>query len=375
MIKIITVVGARPQFIKAAAISRIISREYANTVQEIMVHTGQHYDVSLSKIFFDELQIPPPKYQLNIGSLSNTEQLAAMLPHLEKILLAEQAHAVLVYGDTNSTLAASIAAANAGVPLVHVEAGLRSFNKTMPEERNRIICDMLSTLLFTPTDAGYTNLRQEGLTDNEKRKVYRCGDVMLDNALYYAQQLNANNLDTWHLKPQEFVLLTLHRAENTDDAQRLTHILQSINQLSIEHQMPVLWPIHPRTLKMLNTQTHQILYKSLCENNYVKIIEPVSYLQMLLLEKYARFVMTDSGGVQKETSFFNKESMVLRNQTEWTELVTVGAAHLVGADAEKIKQCFVQLLKSKPKEYGNLYGDGHAAAFIIAQITKYFATI
>jgi UDP-GlcNAc3NAcA epimerase len=379
MIKLITIVGARPQFIKAAALNRIIRARYTDSIEEIIVHTGQHYDAAMSQLFFDELELTIPKYNLNVGSQLHAEQTAAMMNNLEKILLAEKPNAVIVYGDTNSTLAGALTASKLHIPVVHIEAGLRSFNKNMPEEINRIVADTVSTLLFTPTLAGYYNLLNEGFKEGatEKHtinnpKVYHSGDVMYDNALYYSEKMKSEILLQNKLNENDYVLTTIHRAENTDNNERLTSIFETINELSLDHKLKFVLPLHPRTIKMLQLETNKQLYNKIQNNDNLKIISPTSYTKMLLLEKNAKIVMTDSGGVQKEAYFFNKPCIVLRKETEWVELVENNAAILANADAEKIKSAFEKVLKLNNVNATPLFGDGNAASFIVEKILSNF---
>ena len=269
MIKIVTVIGARPQIIKAAALSRAIKHKFNTELKEIIVHTGQHYDVNMSQVFFDELGIPTPDYNLNAGSGSHGKQTALMISGLEEILLTERPQALVVYGDTNSTLAGAIAASKLHIPIVHIEAGLRSFNKSMPEEINRIVCDHVSTLLFSPTQTGYQNLVKEGFLENSKPpftadhpKIYHCGDVMYDNSLYFSHisEKSTDVLGKFNLQKDGFILATIHRNNNTDEPERLNALFKSLNDLSVTSGLHVLLPLHPRTAKLLETNLSKDLF-------------------------------------------------------------------------------------------------------------------
>ena len=315
MKKILTIVGARPQFIKAAAINRVIKRDYQNKMIEILVHTGQHYDKEMSAIFFDELAIEPPAYHLGIGSGEHGAQVGAMMIELEKIFKKEKPSIVLVYGDTNSTLAGALVAAKMHIPVAHVEAGLRSFDKAMPEEINRILVDHVSTLLFCPTLTSIENLKKEGLGNINTNishinhpLVFHSGDVMYDSVLYYADRALQKRdwIKKLGLQENNFVLATIHRAQNTDDKERLVSIFQALLRLATEYDYPVVLPIHPRTRKMMENYFHPEFYAKIVGNKNLKIITPVSYLEMIALERMSRMIITDSGGVQKEALFSTK---------------------------------------------------------------------
>lgn len=352
--KICTVVGARPQFIKAATISRLVS-SYPG-LHEVIIHTGQHYDTNMSDQFFTELNIPTPAYHLNIGSGTHGKQTGLMLGAIEDVLLQEKPDWVLVYGDTNSTLAGALAAVKLHIPVTHVEAGIRSFNRKMPEEINRIMADHVSSLLFAPTLNGYKQLIKEGIPEDKIRQV---GDVTYDATRYY-NTLNASRktiVDELALSPKSYQLVTIHRAENTDCTERLTHICQALNELA--KHTTVVFPLHPRTRGMLQ-QTN--LLDELEKN--VRLLEPVGYLDMLALEQHASGIITDSGGVQKEAYFNCVPCITLRDETEWVELVTAGWNQL----CSPAKPFSLMELMNNPlpsdKEIG-LYGDGHAAEKII----------
>lgn len=373
--KLITIIGARPQIIKAAALSRAIRNHYSDTIQEIIVHTGQHYDDNMSQVFFDELQIPHPDHNLHVGSASHGVQTARMTEGIESLLIKEQPDYIVLYGDTNSTLAGAVAAAKIHVPIVHIEAGLRSFNKSMPEEINRIVCDHCSTLLFTPTKAGLENLKREGFPmDNQgpytidNPKVYHCGDIMYDNSLHFANiaEEKTNIIQRLELKGKPFVLATIHRDSNTDYPERLSAIFRSIIKLSEECQ--VVLPLHPRTAKLIKTNLDEDMQKQIFSCPDIKLIPPVSFLEMIALERHARLVMTDSGGVQKEAYFFKKPCIILRPETEWVEIVETGNAILADADECRIMKAWEHFKDNPPTMFPEIFGDGHAAEFMLEKI-------
>lgn len=379
MIKIISVIGARPQIIKAAAINRAIKNSFSDKISEIIVHTGQHYDNNMSQVFFDELKIPKPDINLNVGSSSHGVQTAKMIEGIEAVLLKDKPQFVLLYGDTNSTLAGAIAASKIHVPIAHIEAGLRSFNKSMPEEINRIMCDHASTLLFSPTKTGFNNLVNEGFDTNKKPPysadnpaIYHCGDVMLDNSLHFSKtaEKTSNVIKDHKLKPGNFILTTIHRDSNTDDAIRFNAIIRSIQNISTRNNLPFVLPLHPRTKKMLNKTVDGKLVKEIYNNSLIHIIPPVSFLDMILLEKNAWMIMTDSGGVQKEAYFFQKPSIILRPETEWKELVENNTAIIADADEQKVTQAFEHFKNLKGLTYPPVFGDGKAAEFICEEIYR-----
>lgn len=322
-IKVLTIIGARPQFIKSA----LVSRELRKVATEVVVHTGQHYDANMSKVFFEELNIPKAEYNLGIGSGLHGEQTGNMLGGIETVLIKERPDIVLVYGDTNSTLAGALAAAKLHVPVAHVEAGLRSYNRCMPEEVNRIVTDHLSTALFAPTSTAVKNLRHEGI----KKGVHLVGDVMYDAVLQNVQAAEAKSriLNRLAIRPKAYVLATVHRAENTDDARVLRNIVEAFCEISLNE--PLIWPVHPRTRKVLARLATRIPKRT-----QLRLIEPVSYLEMLKLEKNARVILTDSGGVQKEARWFQVPCVTLREETEWVETVEAGWNTLAGTDRERI---------------------------------------
>lgn len=356
--KILTVVGARPQFVKAAVISRIISNE--TDIEEVLVHTGQHFDASMSDIFFEQMEITKPQYHLEVNSLSHGAMTGRMLEKIEEVLLIEKPDVVLVYGDTNSTLAGALAAQKLHIPVAHVEAGLRSFNMKMPEESNRILTDRLSSLLFVPTSTAINNLKNEGY-DNFKSDVVKCGDIMLDAALYYAEK-SASKAKLGFDLPKEFIVCTLHRAENTDDPTRLASIVAALNE--IHKETKIILPLHPRTKKMIE--------KNEVELN-VHVIDPIGYFEMIELLKNCTLVMTDSGGLQKEAYFFSKPCVTLRDETEWTELVENNYNVLVGANYDLIRSSVKKMRSSSLDFSTRLYGDGNTGQKIIQKLKESFA--
>lgn len=312
MINILTVIGARPQIIKAAALSRAIKNKFPDSIKEIIVHTGQHYDENMSGVFFDELSIPRPDYNLSVGSGSHGKQTAAMINGIEEILINEKPNAIVLYGDTNSTLAGAIAASKIHIPVVHIEAGLRSFSKAMPEEVNRIMCDHVSTLLFSPTITGFNNLIKEGFDPKanapftaDHPKIYHCGDVMYDNSLHFSSLADQkiDLISKLGLKENAYILATIHRNNNTDEPKRLNSIFKSLNDISKEKELDVVLPLHPRTKKLLDTNLSADNLNAIKANKKFHIIDPASFLEMIALEKHCKLVMTDSGGVQKEAFY------------------------------------------------------------------------
>ncbi len=353
--KIVTVIGARPQFIKAAVVSRWLRDTPGCT--EILVHTGQHYDENMSDVFFQELEIPKPTYHLGIGSGGHGAQTGRMLEAIEKVLLETKPDKLLIYGDTNSTLAGALAAAKLHVPVAHVEAGLRSFNRKMPEEINRVVADHVSTWLFAPTDAAVTNLNNEGVGAD---KVFLVGDVMYDAAIYYGARTRADTLGKLGLHSKGYVLATIHRAENTDAGPRLHSVFAGLS--AVAEEMPVVLPLHPRTRAALTRE--KLLEK--CSPN-LRLVDPLGYLDMVMLEKHASVIATDSGGVQKEAFFHRVPCVTLRDETEWVELVALGWNRLVPpTDARTIHSGIVQSLREKIKRSTpeGLYGGGQAGEAI-----------
>ena len=359
MIKIVTIVGARPQLIKAAAVSRVIRSEFADRVTEVLAHTGQHYDENMSKVFFDELDIPHPKYNLEISGGQHGAMTGRMLEAVEGVLLEEKPDWVLIYGDTNSTLAGALAAVKMHIPVAHVEAGLRSFNMRMPEEVNRIVADRVSSLLFCPTDIAVINLAAEGVTHG----VHNVGDVMFDVSLYYrdvARQYS-NAMQRFTLVEGGYVLATCHRQENTDDPARLKAILGALGDVA--ERMPLLLPLHPRTRNIIAQRgLADLLGKA-------TLVEPLSYMDMVRLEQSARVILTDSGGVQKEAFFYKVPCVTMRDETEWKETVDLGWNRLVGANRNLI----VDAVFGAARPVGNgahPYGNGEASKAIIEELLR-----
>lgn len=367
--KIATVVGARPQFIKAAPVSRALRKAGHN---EFLVHTGQHYDDNMSSVFFEELEIPEPDVNLGIGSGSHGQQTGNMLMRIEQVLMAQNPDWVLVYGDTNSTLAGALAAVKLHIPVAHVEAGLRSFNREMPEEHNRVLTDHCSDVLFCPTETAVQNLKREGIavcsnrkvrpqTSNLKPTAYLVGDVMYDSVLYNTKlaEKRSHVLKTLNLKPQNYALATVHRAENTDDHERLKSIFYALERMA-QDGLPVIIPLHPRTRNILQSTNP---FRLQPQTSNLKLMEAVPYLDMLLLEKQARIILTDSGGVQKEAYWFGVPCVTLRKETEWVETVESGWNLLVGCDPGSISEAVEQAQAGSRLQ--DAYGKGRAAERIV----------
>lgn len=372
-LQVLTVVGARPQIIKAAAFSNAVRGPYAGRIHETLLHTGQHYDANMSQAFFDELGIPPADISLGVGSGPHGQQTARMLEGIEHALMAAQYDAVLLYGDTNSTLAGALAAAKLHVPVAHVEAGLRSFNKAMPEEINRIACDHCSTWLFCPTPAAVENLRREGFMtapagppSPDRPRVVVCGDVMLDNSMRFAALATERStlLSERGLVPGKFILATIHRDHNTDDPVRLTAIFSALIELHRQHALPVVLPLHPRTRARMQEMLPASLIEALRASEGLHLLPPVGFLDMIALERSAGLVITDSGGVQKEAYFFGRPVVVLRPETEWVELVEAGQAVLADADPARIAAAAAAFLAHGMPECPPLFGNGRAAEAI-----------
>ena len=378
--KIVTIVGARPQFIKAVPVSRAIQKsnqeDSGSHIQEIIVHTGQHFDVDMSDVFFKELNIPRPDYNLGINSASHGAMTGRMLEKIEEILIKEKPDWVLVYGDTNSTLAGALAAVKLHIPVAHVEAGLRSFNREMPEEHNRVLTDHCAYILFCPTETAVNNLRNEGFTNivNDGKLVesidpslfaphaspqaLNVGDTMYDAVLQFSEiaQRRSTILEDLGIKPKEYLLATIHRPYNTDIPENLQNILSAF----LEINEPIIFPVHPRTRKILDANFSSPLTPHIS----LKIIGPVGYLDMLILEQNAKVILTDSGGMQKEAYFFGVPCVTMRTETEWTETVEAGWNVVVGADREKIVEAVMSVNTDNPCP--KLYGDGRAAEKIVA---------
>jgi len=361
VVRIMTIVGARPQFVKAGAVSRVLRSTPG--VEEVRVHTGQHYDENLSGVFFEELEIPQPDYHLGVGSGTHGIQTGRMLEEVEKVLLKEKPHWALVYGDTNSTLAGALAAVKLHIPVAHVEAGLRSFNRRMPEEINRVLTDHASDLLFAPTETAVENLRREGIPED---RICWVGDVMYDAALYYSARAERESriLERLGLKPKTYILTTVHRAENTEDPARLQAIFTGLS--SVAEEIPVILPLHPRTRAMLRREG--ILEEASLR---LRLLEPVGYLDMVMLEKCARLIVTDSGGVQKEAFFYRVPCVTLRGETEWVELVKLGWNRLVPPTQARTVAEGVRTALSSGEGLpppAKLYGDGRAALWLISEL-------
>jgi len=386
--KIVTVIGARPQFIKAATVSRAIHNHNQSLaagfssldnqkletknqklITELIVHTGQHFDSNMSDIFFEQMQIPKPDYNLDINGLSHGAMTGQMLEKIEAVLLKEKPDWVLVYGDTNSTLAGALAAAKLHIKVAHVEAGLRSFNMAMPEEINRILTDKISNILFCPTETAIKNLKNEGFNHQPStinhQQVLNVGDVMQDAALFYKDlAVKPDSTINYQLSTINYVLCTLHRAENTDDPARLRSIFAALDEIS--EDTPVVLPLHPRTKQKL----HDLNYQPPTTNHQLIFIDPVGYLEMIWLLQHSGLVLTDSGGVQKEAFFFGKACVTMRDETEWVELVDAGVNELVGADKEKIITAVSRNFGRKVEDPQHLYGGGKAAEKIVQRLAE-----
>ena len=353
--KILTILGARPQFIKAGSVSREIAKH--KELHEVIVHTGQHYDANMSDVFFAELMIPKPDYFLGIGGKSHGVMTGQMIEKIEDVTLSEEPDWIMVYGDTNSTLAGAIVASKLHVKLAHIESGLRSFNMQMPEEVNRILTDRVSQILFCPTDTAVKNLKKEGY-ENFDVKIVKSGDVMQDGAMFYKQFAQKPMVDIPIIN--NYILCTIHRAENTDDPKRLINIFKALDEIAKSKQ--IILPLHPRTKKILGEQE--------IETTHLTIIDPVGYLEMVWLIDNCSLVMTDSGGLQKEAYFFKKQCITLRDETEWVELVDNGFNTLVGAEYEKIIKAYKKSTAFEAKGL-DLYGGGKASENIINELLRY----
>ena len=378
---ILTIVGARPQIIKAAALSRVISNNFQN-IEEIIVHTGQHYDKNMSDVFFTELEIPKPQINLKVGSSSHGAQTALMIEKIEKVIQEYSPDAVVVYGDTNSTLATAIAASKLHIPIVHIESGLRSFNKKMPEEVNRILCDHVSTLLFSPTKSGFNNLLNEGFSKEysnnaspDHPNIYHCGDVMYDNSLYFSKLSyeNSDILEKLKLRNEKFILATVHRNDNTDSKIKLTDLFSTFLEITEIHQLKIILPLHPRTSKMMEQLLDSKLLKKIQESNLLTIINPAGFLDMIALEKNAELIITDSGGVQKEAYFFKKPCVILRPQTEWVEIVETKSAVISDTNSKIILEATERFLSNPDLEFPEVFGNGNAASFIAQEMLNQFS--
>ena len=353
--KIVTVIGARPQFIKASMLSLEFSKD--NDINEILIHTGQHFDHNMSQIFFDEMMIPTPKYNLGIQNLSHGAMTGRQLEKIEKILFDEKPDFVLVYGDTNSTLAGALAAVKIHIPLIHVESGLRSFNRKMPEEINRLLTDHISSILFVPSEVSFNNLIKEGI---DKKKIFNVGDIMFDSTIYFSNvaEKSSNILNKLNIKKQEYILATIHRPENTDNPKKLRNIFDALSNLDFK----IIIPIHPRTRNKLLEYKCQIGEK-------INLIDPVGFFDMIILEKNASKIATDSGGIQKEAFFHGIPCITMRDQTEWIELLQDGINILTGANLKKLKNALS--LDLKPFKPNKIYGSGDTAVKIRKTIKSF----
>ena len=372
--------GARPQFIKASALSRAIRNHYQDKIEEIIIHSGQHYDDEMSDVFFREMEIPLPKINLATGSGLHGRQTGIMLEKMEEIILDLKPNAVLVYGDTNTTLAAALAASKLHIPILHVEAGLRSRDKKIPEEINRLITDHLSTLLFCPTQTAIENLANEGFNSNANSPytsnnpgVFHCGDVMYDNTLFFAEKIRRQEIFAINItgKNVSYFLGTIHRSVNTDNPERLTGILESLIQISLNYKIPVILPLHPRTKQVLQSMPKLMTEIELSGNIY--IIPPVSFLQMFNLELHAEMIFTDSGGVQKEAYFLHKPCVIVNDETPWDELIESGNCIMGGTEPNTIIPAMEKLYHKKEFSYPEIFGDGHGAEFICKTIVNTFS--
>lgn len=380
MIKLLTVIGARPQFIKSAAISRAISKYFTNKIEEVIVHTGQHYDPEMSNVFFDELNIPKEKYNLHIGSSNHANQTAKIMIALDDVVEKEMPDAILLYGDTNSTLSACLVGVKRHIPVIHVEAGVRSYNKKFPEEVNRLICDHVSSLLFVPSDDGMRSLTQEGFDTAETKidttsllnhpNVYRCGDIMYDNTIYFEDKADGyfNELIHKHSLPREnYFLVTAHRPSNVDDHENFKSILSFFHYAVETLGKEIVFPIHPRTRKLIDQNAE---LSEMINRPGIHCIPPASFIEMIGLEKYADLVITDSGGVQKEAFFMKKPCLIMLEETPWVELVDSGNAKLVGSNYDLLCDGAKYYLENPPQTFESIYGDGKSASFICEKIIE-----
>lgn len=374
-LRLLTIIGARPQIIKAAALGRAI-KATGGRIVETLLHTGQHYDANMSGTFFEELGIAPADINLEVGSGTQGASTAHMIEGIEKVLLRKEHDVVVLYGDTNSTLAGAVAASKLHVPIAHIEAGLRSYDKSMPEELNRIITDHCSTWLFCPTLAAVADLKKEGIVGEPTGRptldlpdVVHCGDVMYDNSMYFVQKAFERSTILEHLGLKDgYILSTVHRQSNTDNTENLNAIFRALWALHTEHALPIVLPLHPRTRKMTDAQLEPGLLKAIEGSATFHLIAPVGYLDMIALESNAGVVLTDSGGVQKEAFFFKRPVVVLRSSTEWVELVEAGQAVLVGADEQRIVEATLHFIQHGVPESPVFYGDGHAAERICNEL-------
>lgn len=369
--KICNVVGARPQIIKAAALSRVINESFNDKIEDIIIHTGQHYDLNMSDVFFNEMEIPLPTENLGIGSASHSVQTAKMLEKIEQIFIKHNPDVVVLYGDTNSTLAASISAIKMNIPVAHIEAGLRSFNKKMPEEINRIVCDHSSTLLFSPTITGLKNLQNEGFHldstppySSDNPAVFLSGDIMYDNSLFYRDKAFrlSNIIEKLKLNDKQFVLATIHRNTNTDEPDRLKEILEKLNAIATHTNYSVVFPIHPRTKKLIN----EFDLSALLQN--IIVIDPLSFFDMIVMENTTSLILTDSGGVQKEAYFYHKPCIIMRQETEWIEILQAGTGALEPQNIDEFISLVNRFINHPPNIFPEYFGNGHTAQYICEKL-------
>lgn len=369
--KICNVIGARPQIIKAAALSRVINESFNDEIEDIIIHTGQHYDSNMSGVFFNEMEIPLPNENLGIGSASHSVQTAKMLEKIEQVFIKYNPDVVVLYGDTNSTLAASISAIKMNIPVAHIEAGLRSFNKKMPEEINRIVCDHSSTLLFSPTITGLRNLQNEGFHldslppySSDNPAVFLSGDIMYDNSLFYRDKAFrlSNIIEKLKLDDKKFVLSTIHRNTNTDEPDRLKEILEKLNAIATQTNYSVVFPIHPRTKKLIKEFNLAALLKNII------VIEPLSFFDMIVMENTASLILTDSGGVQKEAYFYHKPCIIMRQETEWIEILQACTGALEPQNIDEFISLVNKFINNPPNFFPDYFGNGHTAQYICKKL-------
>lgn len=375
MIKMITVIGARPQIIKAAAISRAVRENFSEQIEEILVHSGQHYDSNMSRVFFEEMEIPKEKYNLNVGSGSHASQTAKIMTGVEQILIEEKPNILLLYGDTNSTLAAALVASKLNIPIVHIEGGVRNQTKDYPEEINRILTDNLSSIIFVPSQDGMECLKKEGFNLENKENatkdnpvVLHTGDIMYDNACYFGSKTSGTFIDALGLNTSEFILLTMHRHNLSENDSYVKEVFEAMNHIAEKDKVSVVFPIHPRI-------KNQVIDLGLMEGLHpnIKLIDPVSFIEMIELEKESKLIITDSGGVQKEAYFFEKPCLILLEYTPWIELIESGTALLCGYSKERIINNYFELKEnSESLDFPKLYGDGKTSQYICEQILKSF---
>lgn len=374
---IVALIGARPQIIKHSAIERAVKTRFSEEIDLVTIHSGQHYSPEMSAVFFEEMGMDEPQFNLNVGSASHAQQTAVMMQRLDEYLDVNPCDAFLVYGDTNSTLAGAVVASKRQIPVIHIEAGLRSFDKAMPEEINRIMTDHVSSILFCPTPTAVQNLKDENILHHDESTmnapaVYACGDIMFDNSLHFSKvaESSENIVSKLKLENNQYILSTIHRDSNTDQPEALSGIFSALLQVIEQHQLPIVLPLHPRTKKQLSLMLSAELLDKVNATQQLMIIEPVGFLDMIALEKNARLICTDSGGVQKEAYFFKKPAVILRPHTEWVEIIENGCAQLVSSDTTKIIAAVDHYLQIEKLEFPSIFGDGDAAAFILKKIVE-----